>query len=757
MTVESIRRCLIVLVIFLAPGSVLLAQHRNFEIVGPGGGGAMFNATVSPHNSNDVLVSCDMTGSYISHDGGRSWRMFNLRGVARFFAFDPNRPRTVYASTGPLWRSVDAGDSWQLVWPHPSAIKEIRMNSDHADEQIIAEPDPVGEFTALAIDPENSDSLIATTVKNGTPFVFVSGDGGISWQKETDLPAPGQKVWIDPSSAKKQRNIYVGEERGFMIRHGGKWQERPSPEKTRFKAVSAGFSPKSGPVFYAIAERGIWVSRDGAASWSSPSIGDSRPECRAVAASLRRPEVAYVSCSNLSVAGKKYSGVVARTRDAGRTFGVVWKEGRVAPANVHDAWITDQLGVGWAEHPLTLTVAEQDPNLCYATDYGRTLVSTDGGENWNAVYSKRVPGANWTSAGLDVTTNYGYFLDPFDARRHFIAYTDIGLFLSEDGGHSWLGSASGIPQEWRNTTYWLVFDPAVRGKIWGVMSGTHDLPRPKMWRHTSTATYKGGVCISTDGGRTWKPSNTGMAETAPTHILLDPSSRVGKRVLWVAAMGKGVYKSSDDGVTWTLKNAGIEQKDPLAWRLTRTADGTLYVVIARRSENGSIGNSGDGAIYKSTNGAESWQFTKMPEGVNGPNGLASDPEDANRLYLAAWARASGTHGDGGGIFLSRDAGKSWKQVLDRDRHVYDITIDPRNPAILYAAGFESSAWRSLDRGEHWSRIGGFNFKWAHRVIPDPQDPEKVYITTFGGSIWHGTVNAENRLQDIVTPELAPGR
>ena len=52
----------------------------------------MFNPTVSPHDKNTVLVSCDMTGAYITHDGGQSWRMFNLRGRVRFFAFDPIDP-----------------------------------------------------------------------------------------------------------------------------------------------------------------------------------------------------------------------------------------------------------------------------------------------------------------------------------------------------------------------------------------------------------------------------------------------------------------------------------------------------------------------------------------------------------------------------------------------------------------------------------------------------------------------------------------
>jgi photosystem II stability/assembly factor-like uncharacterized protein len=115
------------------------------------------------------------------------------------------------------------------------------------------------------------------------------------------------------------------------------------------------------------------------------------------------------------------------------------------------------------------------------------------------------------------------------------------------------------------------------------------------------------------------------------------------------------------------------------------------------------------------------------------------------------------HGEGGGIYLSEDGGKSWRQVLDRDRHVYDVTVDDRDPNVLYSAGFESSVWRSADRGEHWARIPGFNFKWGHRVIPDPADPNKIYVTTFGGSVWHGQVNGAARPVDIATPEMEPGR
>jgi photosystem II stability/assembly factor-like uncharacterized protein len=448
---------------------------------------------------------------------------------------------------------------------------------------------------------------------------------------------------------------------------------------------------------------------------------------------------------------------VAKTSNTGSDWQLVWKESSEPAKNVHDDWITPRFGVTWGENPLNITVADHDPNLSYTTDLGRTMRTTDGGVTWEAVYSRRVDGSSWTTVGLDVTTTYGVHFDPFDSKRMFITYTDIGAFRSEDGGLSWTSATMGVPQEWTNTTYWMVFDPQVKGRVWSVNSGTHDLPRPKMWRRTAVATYQGGVCRSDDGGKTWTRSNDGMDPTAATHILLDPTSPVDSRVLYVSGFGRGVYKSVDGGHSWTLKNAGITQAEPFAWRLVRSTKGTLYVLIARRSEDGSIGNEQDGALYRSSDGAEHWEPVSLPKGVNAPNGLAVDPASPQRLYLAAWARATGEHGEGGGIYLSEDGGKNWRPVFDRDQHVYDVTIDPKNGKVLYAAGFESSVWRSGDRGEHWERVPGFNFKWGHRVIPDPKNPDQIYVTTFGGSVWHGAVNGKDQPVDITTPVLQPGR
>ena len=735
-------------------------RQDSWEVIGPGGGGAQFYPTISPHDPQRVLVACDMTGSYISDDGGGAWRMFNLRGTTRFFVFDPVNPDILYARGLGLWRSVDAGKTWSLVYPNPETVTGVRIAGDHGEESILSTARPAGTMSALAVDSGDSNILYAAIQEAAQRTgLYVSTDWGATWNRIVELPDGARQIYVDPRSPQQDRTLFVIGASSVMVREGGFWRRGEAPPGVNsFTDASAGFPQGGGSLtVFATAEAGVFVSEDGGGSWRRSSLPGSSTQLQAVATSLFNPEVAYVSYSNLGLSDGTWFGV-AKTSDRGQTWELVWKEANKSGANILDAWLSETFGASWGANPLSLGVAPSDPNICYGTDSGRTMRTTNGGQTWEAAYSVRVPEGGYTSTGLDVTTSYGVHFDPFDSNRVFISYTDIGLFRSEDGGRSWASSIAGVPSLWRNTTYWIAFDPEVRGRVWGVMSRVHDLPRPKMFRRTSPSTFVGGVCRSEDGGQTWRQTTEGMAPTAATHILLDRNSPRDARVLYVAAFGRGVYKSADGGATWSLKNNGIAGAEPFAWRLAQDGDGVLYVVVARRSEDGSFGNDRDGALYRSTDGAESWLKIELPAGLNGPNGLAIDPQDPRRLYLAAWGRYLPSGDVDGGIFLSTDGGATWSNVLRSDQHIYDVTIDPRDPSILYACGFESSAWRSTDHGETWQRIRGFNFKWGHRVIPDPLDPARIYITTFGGSVWHGPAEGDpTAVEDIVTPALAFSR
>ena len=249
---------------------------------------------------------------------------------------------------------------------------------------------------------------------------------------------------------------------------------------------------------------GILASEDGGVTWRSLNEGllklvapGSYPEFSAIATSLHHPEVIYVSFYHwyLPKDPARYFGV-AKTVDGGVSWKVVRIESGVAADNMHDSWVSDRFGADFADQPLNMAVDANNPDLVYTSDLGRMMRSSDGGNTWHAVYSQGAANG-YTTNGLDVTTCYGIHFDPFDPRRVFISYTDIGLFRSMDGGESWMSAtANGVPHAWQNTTYWVEFDPAVKGRMWAAVSRTHDLPRMRMFQTAgSTANMRGGVMI----------------------------------------------------------------------------------------------------------------------------------------------------------------------------------------------------------------------------------------------------------------------
>ncbi len=734
-----------------------------WKIIGPGGGGTTIGPTISPHDPRLVVEHCDMTGGYITQDGGLSWRMFNLHSGIETFAFDPGNPQRIYAGNAALWRSDDTGRTWQMLFPNPAKKTVEHQNGDHGDYSLTSND---GNYVTglyirqIAVDPKDSNvvHIAFSDPQYGGTTLLVSKDGGASFRHEHDFPS--DRILL---------LAYRGEDRlaiGTLGVYRGKSSAKPIAGPGEKIAYASMGEAQGITYLYATTKSGaLFVSEDGGVSWQSrtPEFGQQAGAFGAVAAAKDNGRIAYIGFRGLRLGERAedlYNGI-AKTVDAGKNWAIVVRESTQPAANLDASWIEERaVGIGWDDGksiifdaPYSLGVAPGNPDICYASDLFRTYRTLDGGKSWAQVNSVRTADRRWTTRGLDVTTNYGVQFDPFDSKHVFIDYTDIGAFDSQDGGQSWESATNGVPDSWRNTTYWLAFDPEVKGLIWGAFSGVHDLPRPKMWAHGEFLdTARGGIGISTDGGRTWTPANGGMGGTAFTHVLLDPTSPVGQRTLYACGFGLGVYKSTDNGKTWQKKNEGITEASHFAWRITRGNDGALYLIVARAND-GRYGLAwGSGALYKSIDGAEHWTKMTLPKDVNGPNGLALDPRDNRRMYLAAWGQERAGVDTGGGVFLSTDGGQSWKPVFSQSQHVYDVTIDPRAPDTLYICGFDAAAYRSTDAGLHWSRIKGYNFKWGHRVIVDPNDASMIYITTYGGSVWHGPAAGDpSAPEDVVNP------
>jgi len=105
------------------------AKEQGWRVIGPGGGGGVFLPTISPFDENLILTHCDMTGAYISYNGGDDWRMFNLWTVPDDFEFDPVDQNVIYCGTrgyrhsedrgsglSILYRSEDKGKHWRIIY-----------------------------------------------------------------------------------------------------------------------------------------------------------------------------------------------------------------------------------------------------------------------------------------------------------------------------------------------------------------------------------------------------------------------------------------------------------------------------------------------------------------------------------------------------------------------------------------------------------------------------------------------------------------
>ncbi len=757
-------------------------RNDCWTIVGFGGGGAMFHPTVSPHDPDFMFVSCDMSQSFVSYNGGSSWRMFNLRGMVDFYTFDPLDPNTVYASSIGLFRSKDKGNTWSIIYPDLNDITGIGTTGDEADQFLITKDNSERNVLALAVDPGNSKLLYAAFAVNGETALYLSEDAGSHWMKDHILEDGAGKIFVVPSSPDSDRTIYVAGHSTITSREDGRWSIATGPEGVKMVTEYAGGFDRhlNKFIIYATAgksyfnpagdEQGIYFTDDGGRTWQNRQEGlmafaiksSDPPEWRSIATSSFNPNVLYISYNGLRIHEDTLCLGIAKSEDYGRSWKLVLKDcltrnGYRFSGNYEGGWIDERYGPTWGENPFAMGVSPTNPDICYTTDFGRAIRTIDGGKKWKQLYSVKKGGAGWISTGLDVTTGYSIVADPFDLNHMFITNTDVGLMESKDGGESWTSATrdNGIPKEWQANTYHIEFDPEVRGRAWAVMSSVHDLPRYKMWRRNGVSGFRGGILITEDGCKTFRVLSNEIGEAAMTYILIDPSGSRKSRTLYACAFGKGVYKSTDGGEHWLQKNNGISGAEPLAWSMTRRVqDGTLFLIVNRRSDNGISGTDQDGALYRSSDGAESWIRMTLPAETNGPTCLLADPHDPGHLVLSAWGRKGKKMNSefiGGGIFVSSNDGKTWKQTLEKDQFIHDLTYDPRNKRY-YACGFSGSAYRSDDNAETWERIRGFNHKFGRRVDIDPLDEESIYINTYGGGVWHGPATGDkDAVEDIITP------
>jgi photosystem II stability/assembly factor-like uncharacterized protein len=231
-----------------------------------------------------------------------------------------------------------------------------------------------------------------------------------------------------------------------------------------------------------------------------------------------------------------------------------------------------------------------------------------------------------------------------------------------------------------------------------------------------------GLFRSDDNGDTW--TEVRALRQHPTHDLWEPGyggkclhtvrpDPFDPRTLYVAASAGGVYRTADGGATWEAANRGIaaefmpeDQRFPVAGQC-------VHKVATTPSRHGRLWAQNHGGVYRSDDGAASWQKASgdLPADFGFP--IVAHPSQPDTAFVIP-LRADLTRWPVDGalrVYRTDDGGSHWRPVGNGlpDGVYVSILRDGFSsagdtPLGLYFGTTAGSVFASPDEGEHWELV-----------------------------------------------------
>ncbi|MCG9896239.1 MAG: hypothetical protein MH204_12265, partial [Fimbriimonadaceae bacterium] len=417
----------------------------------------------------------------------------------------------------------------------------------------------------------------------------------------------------------------------------------------------------------------------------------------------------------------------------GVASGGVWKtvNGGITMEPVFFSGGTSALGA--------VAVSQKNPDLVYI---GTGEQNNRNSSSWgDGLYKTTDGGKTWSHIGLKDSRHVGgIVIDPRSDNRVLVgALGNLwgpsptrGVYLTEDGGKTW--------------TRTLKTD----NDLTGVIDIQQD---PKNPNNLLAATYErrrwafrwqsGGpgsaIYRSTDGGRTWKKSMSGLPTSGDFGRIGLNYFRKDPKVVVASvehATDRGIYRSMDGGQTWTKVN-------PLNPR-------PFYFSKIRQDPNDFDRIYMPGVSFHYTTDAGK-TFRSLPMNIHvDHHALWINPNDSNHMI----------NGNDGGVAQTRDRGLKWEHINSLDiGQFYAIAVDMRKPYFVYGGLQDNGSWggpsqHPINGGvkyTDWYQVGGGD---GFHVQVDPEDWRIVYSESQGGAL--GRLNQVTGERAFIRPRPPQG-
>jgi photosystem II stability/assembly factor-like uncharacterized protein len=429
-------------------------------------------ATVESRRDKNVPGSED-SSFYRSSDRGETWTRqataSAITGRPFYFsnmAADPKNVDRVYKTTYNLHVTDDGGKSWSAlggsyhgdthaVWINPKNPEELLVGTDggvyHSTDRgarwRFVGSLPVGQFYHVSFDSAQPYNVYGGLQDNLVWYGPSRYPGGISGSKWTSLLfCDGFWTFVDPTD---EDLVYCECQGGWIFRASKSTRElkdiRPSPKegeaKYRFNwNAPIHLSPSQPGTMYCGAQF-LFRSRDRGESWErlSPDLTTNDPQKQRQEDSgglTRDNSTAENHCTIYTIGESPKNrdviwagtddGNLHVTRDGGKTWTNVVRNVSGLPKGT------------WVSH---VEPSSQDENAAFATFDGHMT-----GNMKTHVFETRDLGKTWKSLATDDLKGYAHVVrqDPVNPALLFLG-TELGLFVSLDGGASWAAFRSGMP------------------------------------------------------------------------------------------------------------------------------------------------------------------------------------------------------------------------------------------------------------------------------------------------------------------------